>query len=341
MTSDWLSSLSDTPIGDAGKRRDDSSPIFIIGPPRSGSTLLTTMLNAHPRIFMANESKVLVTWLPQAGNFRRPLSEAAAAGILKDLESAELAPYRPLPTVQEIFDSLAVPDLPGLIRELLRQLAHREGKVRWGEKTAVAYRQLEAIRRAFPDGLLIGMVRDPMQIGSSYERMIPKWGALGGLLEWIDYQRTLASQLHELKILLVPYDELTKRPNDTLERVCTYIGEDFSPHMLEFHRTSRANQLQDSPLFAGASRPLYVPAATPAASGSLLRRRLIRGLLRIADEVSPGRTRPPVWESALRVLLFLRAGLWELRQPDAWHRLRRTLRIKLHGWTTRGSTDDR
>ncbi|NEQ53441.1 MAG: sulfotransferase, partial [Leptolyngbya sp. SIO3F4] len=43
----------------------DERPIFIVGMPRSGTTLLTTILSAHPRIAISPESHFLAYWVPK------------------------------------------------------------------------------------------------------------------------------------------------------------------------------------------------------------------------------------------------------------------------------------
>ena len=144
-------------------------------------------------------------------------------------------------------------------------LAQHEGKARWGEKTAVAYRQLNAIRRAFPDAKLIALDRDPLQIAASYDKMIPKWGALGGLMDWIEFRRAITGG----GIHMVPYEGLIGDPAGTLRQVCEFLEEEFSASMLEYFKTQRAKMLEASPVFAGAARPINrekLPEA-PAISG--------------------------------------------------------------------------
>jgi hypothetical protein len=302
-------------------------PVLIIGPPRSGTTLLATMLNAHPRIFVAHEAKVFVKLLPRSRSYGSALSVDTAGGILRDLETNELLSYAPLPTPGQVSGRMSERTIPALIRSLFELLAEREGKARWGEKTAVAYRQLDAIRAAYPDALLMGMDRDPLQIASSYQKTIPKWGALGGLTNWIDYRRALARQVSAFPFHVVSYDNLTSSPEEELRRVCAYIGEEFHPAMLDFHRTERAARLKGSREFGGVARGLFRPAPPDDRLRRGFQGRMVNMLLAAGSAARPG------WrERVLRAGLFVRALLWDLRQPEFRRRLQRIIDHRRRAW---------
>jgi hypothetical protein len=310
----------------------DDAPILIIGPQRSGSTLLATMLNAHPRIFIANEAKVFVGLLPGADSNGTSLSKEVVAEILRDLEKNEMAHHAPLPDAGQVLADMDPPTVPSLIRSLFRLLAVREGKERWGEKTAVAYRQLDEIRRSFPEARLIGLDRDPWQIAASYEKKIPKWGAIGGLVHWIDYRRALARQDANFQIHIVSYEKLITKPEETLRELCAYLGEDFSPMMLEFHRTERASKLRTSSVFSGVSRPLFVPPEPSPHLRRGIQSRLIQTLIDIGHSTNSQTLRPGIWERTLRVGLFIRASLWELRSREFRARLFRAFANRKRAW---------
>ena len=303
---------------------EQDAPILIIGPPRSGTTLLATMLNAHPHLFVANEAKVFVRLLPRAGNVQTPLSEERAASVLRELERNEMSAHAPLPRAEEMLAGARETTVPEFLRELFRRLAAREGKRRWGEKTAVAYRNLDAIRAAFPDARFLGLDREPEQIADSYERMVPKWGALGGLVHWIDYHRAVARQDATFEIRRVSYGRLVEEPEDTLRGVCAFVGEEYVPEMLQFHRTARARQLSGSPVFSGASRPLYQHSRRSSPGTSGFHGGLMRRLVEVGKHAGATTLQPQLWERVVRCSLWVRASLWEIRQPDFWRRIIRS-----------------
>ena len=289
-------------------------PILIIGAPRSGTTLLATMLNAHPAIFMANEAKVFVRWLPRLVKQHELIDAASAQDILRRLETVELHYLAPLPDVRELLSDgrgLA-PDT--FFRRLFEQLAAREGKSHWGEKTAVAYRQLPVIRAAYPDALFIGLERDPYAVAASYRRINPKWGALGGIIHWLDFRRAAASLWSGPDYLSVSYEALVADPEAVLREVCAFVGVEFDRGMLAYHATGRARVLAEDRTFEGPSRPLYRSPAPPNDLHGGLHGFLIRWLVKTAPEPGHETGRRPVLYLLVKTWVYARALLWQAAQ---------------------------
>jgi hypothetical protein len=250
------------------------------------------MLNAHPDVFLANEAKVFVRWLPRLAKSPEGVDEATAQEILRRLATVELHYLAPLPEAEEILQDAQALAPETFFRRLFERLAAREGKQRWGEKTAVAYRQLALIRRAYPDALFIGLERDPYAIAASYRKINPKWGALGGIVHWIDFRRAVAHLGSGANYLSVSYAALVAEPEATLKAVCAFIGVEFAPGMLEYHATGRARALAADRTFEGPSRPLYRAEEPPRDLRSGLRGLLVRRLIAAAPDPgrNPGRT---------------------------------------------------
>lgn len=296
----------------------NDKPILIIGPPRSGTTLLATMLNSHPEIFVANEAKVFVRLLPRMEKEARPLDEQTAREILTGLEHNELYYLAPLPGTRDIFQHEKSLNAVAFIRALFRKIALREGKSRWGEKTAVAYRQLPLIRSSFPDAVYLGLERDPYEIAASYMKVNPRWGALGAIIHWLDFRRAVAAQGPKFDFLMVSYKALVTDPEATLTGVCEFIGEIYDGAMLDFHKTGRASTLAADETFKGPAKPLYRAPAPP----EQLRRGLTGFVIRRLIQADPIQGQRAGSTSLLyifvKVWVYIQAVLWELM-----HRLKR------------------
>lgn len=298
-----------------------SRPILIIGAPRSGTTLLATMLNAHPDVFLANETKLLIDFLPENPG---PIEvETVARRLLAAAEERELVD---LPTLSELVDGAQGTDVAGIVRRLFETMARTRGKERWGEKTAVAYRRLPVIVRDFPDACYIGLDRNLPKVAASYARINPQWGPEGGLLHWLDYHRTLARHGRGLGILRVRYEQLVDDPPLALREVCRFVGVPFDPAMLQHHLTTRARDLGRAEEFAGASRPVYrrseqdgpdpLPAWLRRSAESYARR------LRETERDLP----PPAWEPILRAAVNARLVFREARSAGPGATLRKVIR---------------
>lgn len=295
----------------ASLEKSNTQPIFIIGAPRSGTTLLTTMLNAHPDIFMANEAKIFVRLLPHMDKYPSPINKKTADSILKQLETQELHYLRPLPAANEVLRTDMDMTLTMFLRSLFETLAEREGKKRWGEKTAVAYRQLNLISKSFPDAILLAVERDPYKMAASYIKINPKWGAMGAVIHWLDFKRAIARKVSpESKILIITYENLVTNPESTLQEVCNHIGEKFDIAMLDFHKTARAASLASSKTYEGSAKPLYRSAEPPDDLRRGLSGLIINHLIINAPLIE---TRPTLAYLTIKAWVYTRAVLWEIK----------------------------
>lgn len=181
------------------------SPLFIIGTQRSGTTLLTRMLSAHPNIFIQNE---MGDW----GVFNKPY-------VPKELHRR----------ITNKFYSHGV-DLKGL----------EEQKVHWGWKDPMLTPYIFELAAAYPDAKFIVLVRDPRAVVASY--IENAWGlgtnAYTGALRW---QREVAHQLTLLNVypdrcFLLKYESLIKATVECLESVVKFVGVEYTHSMLNYHQ---------------------------------------------------------------------------------------------------------
>lgn len=215
-------------------------PIFVIGCPRSGTTLLQLMLHAHSRIAVPSETRfVLAAYdarrefgdLREAQN-RRALAEwivGRKGTMLRDLGLDRAA------VVEEI---VAAPGTLGSVLSVVfRAYARRFGKPRWGDKRPGYVKHVDTLLRLWPDAQLVHLIRDGRDCIASLKEMT--WykpdvrHAISTWREAIDVGRRCAARLgpdgyHELQ-----YERLVADPVDELSRLCAFLGEDFDPAMTE------------------------------------------------------------------------------------------------------------
>ncbi|MBA3743519.1 sulfotransferase [Sporichthya sp.] len=215
-------------------------PILVLGCPRSGTTLLRLMLNAHPRIAIPPETRfALPTYfertkfgdLTQAAN-RRKLAEfltGKPALRWSDHDTDRDA------TVQAILD--APPTVGSALAAVYEQYAARFDKPRWGDKLPTYIEHVRPLLEMFPDAHLVHVLRDGRDCVGSLKRQ--EWSkrstpdAIGVWNRAIDYGRKArtsvpAAQWHEVR-----YEELVSDPEGRLKELCAFLEEDFVPDMLE------------------------------------------------------------------------------------------------------------
>ena len=219
------------------------SPFLIIGAQRSGTSLLSRMLNQHPSIAVPGESFFFNTFGPLR-RFYGDLTHAENRAQLIDdaLATAKIRDWVAPPARAAVQAKLREPTLGGIFRAILDAWTEAQGKSRWGEKTPQHVLHWGHVREALPNVPLLHIVRDGRDVAASLvaAHFGPKT-IHAAAHRWRRYMRAIAAvkaaaargQLHEIR-----YEELLRQPENVLRRVCAFLGEPYSPRLLEFHKDS-------------------------------------------------------------------------------------------------------
>jgi hypothetical protein len=221
-------------------------PIFVVGCPRSGTTLLSTMLHAHPRIAMPPETRFLLPVYRDREKYgdlrlaenRRRLAEAITGDRRTRFVDLRLDRDR-------IVEAIVAgpPTLGSALGTIWREYGESRGKPRWGEKRPLYSRHVDVILRLFPDAQIIHLVRDARACVASL-RQVPFWdgsvaaaAAIWSLSEH-DLQRNRA-RLPSDTFYSLRYEDLTDDPRRSLRELCRFLGEQFAPEMLDHRGAAR------------------------------------------------------------------------------------------------------
>ncbi len=241
-----------------GAAEHDTAPIFIVGAPRSGTTLLRLVLNKHVKIGIPTETEFFPVVYERYA--QKPARWGEAVELFIDRCERRLLPPLDLAAEREELLALGAPDYGRLLRLPLAAWAAAEGKRRWGEKTPLHIFHADAIVRLFPEAKLLVMLRDPRATVASMNRFsgIGSGTALNARL-WRDAYSKGAATVQQLvptaQALTVRYERLVSTPEDTMKEVCEFLGEAFDPALLDFHESSgRYADLPDTPKI---SQPIH------------------------------------------------------------------------------------
>ncbi|HSN00531.1 MAG TPA: sulfotransferase [Rudaea sp.] len=196
-----------------------ATPIFIIGMPRSGTTLLDRLLGAHPQVQSAGE----------LGDFARALRWSADHFTNQPFDTA-------------ILDRAEGLDYAALGRRYLAQTRWRaNGKPYFVDKLPVNWIQAGFIARALPQARFLHMVRPAMDVcysnfrayfgpGYAYSYAFERLAA-----HYRDYRRTLAHwhRVMPARILDVDYAQLVTDTQTLARRVMDFCGLPFAPECLQ------------------------------------------------------------------------------------------------------------
>jgi hypothetical protein len=239
-------------------------PVIIGGCPRSGTTLLRTMLHCHPEVAIPRETRfVLESWqqrtkfgdLEDAANRRR-----LASWIFKRKESqANRLGLDEKEAVERLV--AAPPTLGSLLATCFAMYAERNDKPRWGDKRPMYAARMSAIWDLFPNAQFIHVVRDPRACVASVRKLGWYNGKIAPALElWERSIHTVNAWRPKLaadQLLEVKYEDLVTAPEATLTRVAAFAGlaadDDALKHMLRYHEFE---ETRSERYHANLSRPL-------------------------------------------------------------------------------------
>ena len=214
--------------------RVSKPPIFIVGAPRSGTTLLRNMLNRHPTLAICGETQF----------HRHVYSRRRAFGSLANPKNRERLVHEYLST--DRIKRLGM-DLSKLREKLMREgdsyravftcvmehYAESQGKQRCGEKTPQHAVFTETLCDWYPGATIIHLLRDPRDVVASLQRM--PWASdsvVTNAKVWVSQNVAAQRSSHRSGYLLVRYETLVNRPEEELARICAHLDEEYSPLML-------------------------------------------------------------------------------------------------------------
>jgi sulfotransferase family protein len=213
---------------------------FIVGVPRSGTTLLRLMLDAHPMLAIPAESGLLLSIVgrPPSGGPISPLElhrlavrspTWADSGLDQDEYLARLVSLHPF-------------SVSGGVRAFYRLYSERSGKPRWGDKTPNNIERMAPISLIIPEARFVHIIRDGRDVALSLRDKIFSPGRDMSTLarfwmERITNARRDAEQ--DVPYLEIRFEELVLEPEACLRRICDFIDLDYSSSMLTYHLSAR------------------------------------------------------------------------------------------------------
>lgn len=216
-------------------------PLFIVGAPRSGTTLLAAMIGSHPHYAIGPEtqffSKLSVDRLAAA--VRDPAWPERAVVCLCSLTLAGqsvLDLFETTPAKVSAFLSEREPSIAAMLEALCVPFARSRGKQGWAEKTPNHLLSLAAIRREWPDARIIRIMRDPRDAALSTGKLPTFSNSFAAnLYLWRQWQDAASGFLaHDRLSYTIRYESLVRDPESQLRQMCAGVGIDFHPAMLDF-----------------------------------------------------------------------------------------------------------
>lgn len=232
--------------------KQGNGPIFVVGAPRSGTTLLQYMLRSHPRISLpTSESHFFIPLyrnqasfgdLEQVENVRRVLGEMHR--ISADfLETNLHGMHFDLESLAEELHAEGRHTVQGIIAGLFEKNARGESKARWGDKTPYYVLHMPKLLEWFPDAQIIHLIRDGRDCAlSMFERkhdfkVYNTYFAAKYWQHYVDTGRELGSRLGANTYMEVRYEDMLADPVAATRRICEFLGEEYSDSLVNYNKS--------------------------------------------------------------------------------------------------------
>jgi hypothetical protein len=234
--------------------------VFLIGAPRSGTTLLARMLSAHSQIHGRAEPH-LITPLAHLGYFGKVQKAPYDAN---NVEQAIREVVEEIPRHEAGY----LDALRAYTDAMYAQLMERApaGKRLFLDKTPAYALVLPFLTRLYPGAKYVVLTRHPLAVLSSYVESF----FAGDYRVALDHNPILQRYVPELARMVreppvpcvwVKYEELVKEPEANVRRICEHLGVPFEEAMIRYGESGEA--------FTGLGDPTGVARHTQPVTSSV------------------------------------------------------------------------
>lgn len=239
FTPDWIECWTPAPL------ETRPAPLFMIGFPRSGTTLLEQILNSHPDIRTLEETPAFETLAREAmklpGKYPHSL--------------AELTPEQITHLRQVYFDALD-PDSDGASDEKILV-----------DKLPLNLVQAGPIHRIFPDARFVLSLRHPCDVClSCFQQDFAINSAMANFFTvedaatlyvramdlWRHYEAVLPLETHAIR-----YEDLVSETEPVVRSLLDFLGVDWNDAVLDHSSQAQRPELINTPSYHQVAEPIY------------------------------------------------------------------------------------
>ncbi|MDD2758899.1 MAG: sulfotransferase [Methylomonas sp.] len=226
---------------------EQPAPVFVLGFMRTGTTLTQEVLGAHPDVFVADETDLVMA---MANELRRLFNHQGS-----------------IPDMLKRLDRDGMLYLRAFYWQRARALfGDTIGSCLFLDKTTMNSIDIGLINSIFPDAKLIFLLRDPRDVCLScfMQTMIPNPTTVH-LLTWVGTARFYSDLMSwwgdvkpklSMDFIELRYEDTVSDFEATFRRVFDFIDLDWDPKVADFHKNA-AGKVIASPSFSQVAQPLY------------------------------------------------------------------------------------
>jgi|GEM_PF-5170300 len=219
-----------------------SIPVFfIIGVQRSGSTLLSVILNNHSQVYVNRKplvplvaslySDLKLDYIADENTTTQKVNERFVQHVKKHRVLKRYAPLLQDGSIKEN------------IHHICQTITTEQQKQIYGDKCLSIADDIPQLAMIFPKARFIHLVRDGRAVAKSIRDRAYSDLCIG-INEWkreIVRTRILREMLDESQFMEVCYEDILQQPKDSFEKICSFLNIPFEPTMLEIANSKATN----------------------------------------------------------------------------------------------------
>jgi len=219
-------------------------PIFVIGVARSGTSLLSLLLDAHSAIAIPYESHFIV---PFAGKHLDFSTTQSRTIIVQEILRQKYVKHWDVKLEVDDFDIGNCSSLANTIHELYSAYARKRGKLIWGDKTPSYVTEIDTLHRLFPNAKYIHLIRDGRDVAASLQK---QWWGPKDFVSAIEYwERSVVLATKMLRMLpssqriMLRFEDLIINPEEEIQKVLSFLGLEYEESMLNSYYQSTESKV--------------------------------------------------------------------------------------------------
>lgn len=219
--------------------------VFVVGCPRSGTTLLQRMLNSHPQLAVANDTHFIPRVIKKHKQTNPPLNEE----LIEQVHTYKRFCRLGLSNIEVMESAKCAENYQEFVSALYRTFGNKQGKPLAGEKTPDYCRHIPLLHSLFPWAKFVHIIRDGRDVTLSTldwandSKGPGKWelwqeSPIATCALWWRWQvntgRKDGAVLTD-KYMEILYENLIAKPEESLRKISTFLEIPFSSKMLTFY----------------------------------------------------------------------------------------------------------
>ena len=301
---------------------DLPAPIFVVGHPRSGTTLLASMLGRHPIIASTPESLFLsqtrYDMLDVFGGIPDRIAARIMCTPMRHLADSNDGLTAALILAQKTGSKL---DQRDVFATVLNAYRTAQGKKRILEKSPLHMRHIDELLTWFPDARILWIIRDGRANIASLQKV--PWATHDAKTLALQWVRNVALALDSESrardsVLRVRFEELVHDPVSTMQTILHHIGVSASDAIFDHRHPATTIKPSETDWKQNVNRPLQTARAEAwrhelTAPDQLVCARIMNPTLAVLGYTPEGHGPGPIAKLG-RSVFYSPVSLWLMRR---------------------------